>query len=248
MNRLQNYILNSKIWFQVTRLSVMLYVISKNIIQNPWKKVQGIYLPLSPAIGFNTLRWIVNGKYESDEISIVDAKLEAGDIVLEIGTGLGFIAAFCAKRTGSDRVFTFEANPLNVATARNVFLKNEVAPVLQHALLSNHENEKDFPVDHKSRLASSLMRDKKDTITVETLDLNACIARIQPDFIAMDIEGAEYEIFNIIRFQTIKKVQFELHPQYLDEQQCLQIFNILESNSFIKDDRLSINNNYYYSR
>lgn len=224
----------------------MQYVRIRTVYGNPWQTIQGIDLPLSPEIPFNTLLWIVNGKYECNEIKIVDAKLEEGDIVLEIGTGLGFISSFCAKRTGSERVFTFEANPLHVATARKVFIKNKVAPVLQNAMLSNHENGIDFPIDKKYRLASSLMRERKNSITVKTLDLNTCIERIKSDSLAMDIEGGEFEIFKINRFQTIMKLQFELHTQFLYKQQCAQIFNILETNCFEKEEQLSVDNNYYF--
>ncbi|MBS1917775.1 MAG: FkbM family methyltransferase [Bacteroidetes bacterium] len=237
----------SKIEFHGRRLYVFLFISFKKLINNPWEKVSGIFLPISKNIGFNTLRWIINGQYEQDEINIIKHKLQDGDTVLEIGTGLGFVSTYCSKKIGSEKVFTFEANPFNVETAMQVFKKNDVAPTIKNALLADEQGTAFFYIDKKSRLASSSLKNTYQEISIEKIKLNDLIALVKPNFLVMDIEGGEYDIFNMIDFQSIKKIQFELHPLILDERKCEEIFSVLEKNGFKKDPVVSSGQNYYYS-
>ena len=236
----------SKIRFHITKIYIIVFVTVLNLLNIKWKKVENIYLPFVKSIGFNTLRWINNGKYENAEIQIVKAYLDENDIVLEIGTGLGFISAFCAKKIGSNKVFTFEANPLNVDMAKKVFRKNGVNPSLQNAILSLESGVSEFPVNEKSRLASTIYSDIKKVAKVNRLNLNEVIENMSPTFLIMDIEGAEYEIFSIIKFQTIQKIQVEMHPAIIGVAKCEKMFKILKYNGFIKANNPPDGRNYYF--
>ena len=76
-----------------------------------WKNIEGIAIPVYLNYGYSVLRFIDNGKYENSEISIIKNTLDKEDVVLELGTGIGFISAFCAKQVGGDQIFTFEGSP-----------------------------------------------------------------------------------------------------------------------------------------
>jgi FkbM family methyltransferase len=238
----------SSIKFHLTRLYVHLYVLWKELTNDPWEAVEGIYLPVTRDIGFSTLRWIVSNQYEAGEITIIKNTLEDGDRVLEIGTGLGFVAAFCCRKTGSQNVYTFEANPANIAIADKVFLKNLVNPNRYNALLAAENGEVEFPVNLQNRLASSLSDSQANMITVNAVRLNDFVASVKPNFLIMDIEGGEYDIIKIIHFQSIRKIQFELHPVMLGEQKCVEIFKILEQAGFEKDKTLSDDRNFFFQR
>jgi FkbM family methyltransferase len=235
-----------RITYWSNRLYVSLFVFTKNLFRNPWKLVEGVYLPLTPDTGFNTLRWIVNGKYEQGEIYIIKEKLANDDVVLEIGTGLGFISAYCCSIVGSANVYSFEANPLNVEVALCVYAKNNVEPQLQNALLADKKGFVDFPVNRKSRLASSLLKTSDEIVKVPQFSLNETIAALKPDFLIMDIEGAEYDIFQLIDFQTIRKIQVELHPAILGEVKMSKIFELLKQNGFQIGIALPDGRNYYF--
>ncbi|MDB5200759.1 MAG: FkbM family methyltransferase [Ferruginibacter sp.] len=234
----------SAIQFHAYKFYVNSYVDLKSMIGQPWKKVETIWLPLLPEIGFNTVRWIVNGRYEEGEIAIVKQTLAADDIVLEIGTGLGFVSSYCSAKIGSDRVFTFEGNPLNVAMANKVFEKNQVSPKLKNAVLGMGSGMVDFPVDEQHRLGSSMLREGKMR-PVPLVDLNETIRVLQPTYLVMDIEGAEYNILKMISMQSIVKLQFELHPAVLGKAKCNEIFMILKAGGFMMDDKLCHGNNFY---
>jgi FkbM family methyltransferase len=238
----------SKIQFQLLRVYVYIVVFIKWIINKPWKIVEGVILPFNLNIGFNTLRWILNGKYEDGEINIIKTKLQQNDIVLELGTGLGFISTFCAKKIGSQNVYTFEANPLNVIVAKKVFYKNKVSPNLTNAFLTNEHGTIKFSVDKKNRLASSIFSTESNFLEVEKILLNDTIAKIKPNFLIMDIEGAEYDIFKIINFQSINKIQFELHPSILSKEKCNEIFSLLNANNFLIEENISDERNFYFAK
>lgn len=236
----------STLSFYYKKLLIYIHILFKGIINQKWKAVEGVNLPFKKELGFNTLRWIANGQYEQDEIRIIKSKLVKGDRVMEIGTGLGFVATYCSKITGSENVFTFEANPINYETAKIVFNKNAVSPTLCNALLSDTDGVVQFPVDIKSRLASSLLNESGKLVTVKKLILNDEIQKIDPHFLLMDIEGGEYDIFKQIQFQNIMKIQFELHPKILGKEKCDEIFSILSKNGFQKNDSVSANDNFFY--
>jgi FkbM family methyltransferase len=238
--------LKYKYW--IIRFFVGVYVIVNNLFCNYWYNVQGIFLPLKRDIGFNTLRWIINGKYEQAEIEIIKKRIEPEDKILEIGSGLGFVTAFCSKKVGSDRVFSFEANPFNFEIALLVFEKNNVKPKIQNSILSDKNGAIDFYVDRKSRLASSILHPTNEIKKIPQLNLNEIIKTLKPNFLIMDIEGAEYDIFRIINFQTINKIQVELHPAILGEKKINEIFVILKKNGFVTDISSPDGRNYFFKK
>ena len=238
----------NRIKYWQLRLYVSLFVFIKNLFRNYWQFVQGVYLPLDSDIGFNTLRWIVNGKYEEGEIELIRQRIEPSDRILEIGAGLGFVSTYCAKIVGSDNVFSFEANPLNFEMALRVYKRNNVCPHLLNALLADCKGIIDFPVNRKSRLASSLLKTSSEIVRVPQMMLNEKIEELRPNFLIMDIEGAEYEIFKLIRFQTIKKIQVELHPSILGEVKINEIFELLKKNGFVTDMSFPDGRNYFFKQ
>jgi FkbM family methyltransferase len=219
-----------------------------HLLRRKWKRIKGIWLPLDWAIGFNTLRWIVNGRYENGEVEIISKTLTYEDKVLEVGTGFGFVTSFCSLIVGDERVFSFEANPFNAEMARRVFQKNKVNPTLKNVMLGQKYGVVNFPINSKNRLASSLLDSSTEMIKVSIEPLNEVIRHLKPTFLVMDIEGGEYEIVRLIEPLTIKKIQFELHPELLGDDKCNELFIILGKHGFEKDEYLSRHPNYFYQR
>ena len=214
----------------------------------PWRCIEGVFLPVSFNTGFDTNRWILNGQYECGEIAIIKEKIEKKDVVFEIGTGMGFISSYCAKVAGDKNVYTYEANTNSVRIIKAVFKKNKVSPQFTNAYLAQEKGTRSFPVNRKNLLGSSAFIENAETVSIPQLDLNEEIKRLSPSFLIMDIEGGEFDIFSIIAFQTIHKIQFELHPAILGEIKCNKIFSILQSNGFKKDHVISSGVNYFFYR
>jgi hypothetical protein len=132
--------------------------------------------------------------------------------------------------------------------ALRVFEKNNVKPHLKNALLADCIGMIDFPVNRKSRLASSLSKSSDEIVKVPQLSLNETIEVLRPNFLILDIEGAEYDVFRIIRFQTIKKIQVELHPSILGEARMNDIFDLLRVKGFVVDLSMPDGRNYFFKR
>lgn len=218
---------------------------------NKWADVQGVWFPVHLEYGYDVLRFIHNGEYESGEIGIIRKTLTKDDTVLELGTGLGFISAYCAKQIGSEKVYTFEANRSLEPNIRELYGRNRVSPRLEFAILGKDEGIRTFYRNKESMLASGLQGDgirKNEAVEVQEKNLNSTIARIGPTYLIMDIEGGESAIFKDIDFQTIIKIQFELHPGILDKTQVDAIFRKLAQHGFARDESFNSLNNFYFFR
>lgn len=214
---------------------------------NKWKEIDGIYLPVYLKYGYSVLRFIDNRSYECEEAKIVKEKLQDADVVLELGTGIGFISTLCATKVGSKKVYTFEANENMRPIIMELFRKNKVNPNFQVAYLGNNEHGF-YPEDDFLASTDKRGRPKKTAQSVGTLNLNETIASVKPTYLIMDIEGNEYEVMRAIDFQTIIKVQFELHPHLLSREQVLEIFDVLNRNGFVQDDKIVTQKNLFFEK
>lgn len=181
-------------------------------------RIKGIRIPLDSKYS-NTMRTaIVCKKYEREEINLLKKSLEPSDIVLELGTGVGLISTFCAKRIGSNRVYTYEANPAMQPFILKTFELNKVNPTCEISSLGEEAGTLKF-YPSKDFWASSSIDPQNGTkpIEVPIQSLNDTIKRINPSFIIIDIEGGEYELFQYIDFHCIQKVLLETHPEIIGD-------------------------------
>src|SRR2546425_11253511 len=89
------------------------------------KLVTGVQTCALPILSPQVERTVSRGRYEQDEFRLIEQVLSPGDVVLEVGAGLGLVSAYCAKRLGSSRVFAYEANPDLEACIRETYSLNE---------------------------------------------------------------------------------------------------------------------------
>jgi FkbM family methyltransferase len=197
----------------------------------------GVRLPIKhPAITPPILKDIFFGVYESKEAELVKKKIAADDVVMEVGAGIGFLSALCAKVTGSERVFAYEANPQLMQVIRHVHDLNQVAPTVSNVLLGEGDGECTFWLE-KDYWASSLIQGSKDAtpIRVRQIDLNQEIQRIRPSFMILDIEGGEYEFLRHARLDPIRKIVIEVHPHVLGYTRISEMLGWLFAAGFALD-------------
>ena len=179
-----------------------------------------------------------DGGYEAAELRTITANLESKDVVLEAGSGIGLISAYCASRIGGDRVYTYEANSEMEPLIRDVYLRNGVSPNIEFSALGLQEGMTSFFL-HKNFWSSSTRTSANSRyITVPVRNINAEISRIQPNFLIMDIEGGEAELLREMDLSTIEKISIELHTRILGEETVEELRQILIDNGF------HINENY----
>src|ERR1700736_3662610 len=72
----------------------------------------GVLLPIVPGIFSESVANAVRGgHYEMNEAAELDALIQPGEVILEIGAGCGFISTHCAKNPHTKSVYCVEANP-----------------------------------------------------------------------------------------------------------------------------------------
>ena len=197
----------------------------------------GVRLPLKhPAITPPILKDIFFGVYESKEAELVQKKIAADDVVMEVGAGIGFLSALSAKVVGSERVFAYEANPQLMDVIKQVHQLNRVAPTVSNVLLGEGAGEREFWLE-KNYWASSLIQGSADAtpIRVKQIDLNQEIQRIQPSFMILDIEGGEYEFLRRARLDPIRKIVIEVHPHVLGYTRISEMLGWLFAAGFALD-------------
>lgn len=175
--------------------------------------VHGLKIPLGLHLHASVAQSMAAGHYESDELHALQALLQPDDVVLELGTGIGVLATFCAKLLGADKVHTFEANPALESVIRRTFALNDVAPRLEICVLGQGSGELSFFVDEAFWSSSLLPRGAGATaIQVPVRDFNEEVARLQPTLMVIDIEGGELELLRHADLGTLRTLVIELHP------------------------------------
>jgi FkbM family methyltransferase len=188
-------------------------------------------------------------RYERGEARALTQRLEASDIVMEIGAGIGFLSTLCALRIGSERVFTFEANPALIEVIKQTYAANGVWPTLTHGTLAEKVGVAEFFVDEEFE-ASSLIRPCDDVKATEIpkFDINAEIARICPTMLILDIEGSEHDLVPIIDWQGIEKVVIDIHPERIGVEKAGEVVTMLQAAGFSVDRWLSGTRKKYLRR
>lgn len=202
---------------------------------NPdWMSNFGVDLPLNlPVITPPIKKDIFFGGYEAKEAGLVQKFISPNDIVFEVGAGIGFLSALCAKVVGSEKVHAYEANPQLIQVISKVHERNRVSPHVHNVVLGEGVSERTFWLE-KDYWASSLIKGSAEAqeIKIPQIDLNSEINRVQPTFMIVDIEGGEYEFFRKIDLTPVQKLCIEVHPHVLGNDRVCEILEWLFRRGF----------------
>lgn len=220
----------------------------KRIIKPKIVDIKGVKIKL-PKVASDTVRDVIHrGLYEARELDIVSRKLSHDDVVMEIGTGLGLLSSYCAQKIGSDKVFTFEANPnLEKAIIDNYTL-NQVSPSLEMCLVGRQNGVRQFYVG--DNFWSSSIFDKPQgakPISVPVISFNDKVREINPSFLLLDIEGGECELVQYAEFHNIQKMMIEIHDWILSTEQIDFVQQTLIEKGFSMVEK-SGEGEYYFER
>jgi len=215
-----------------------------------WAQVAGIELPLKHPLNTPPIqRDIYFGDYERKELDLIERRLQPGDRVMEVGAGIGFLSAYCARALGDDRVFAYEANPALLALIAEVHARNGVRPRVTQALLGEGDGERDFFVE-ADYWASSLVRRSAESrcVRIPQIDFNAELRRVAPSFLIVDVEGGEYELLRRADLSGVTKLCLEVHPDVLGNARVSELFAALVAAGLVLDFTLMRKNVFYFYR
>ncbi|MGV6849505.1 MAG: FkbM family methyltransferase [Marinibacterium sp.] len=208
--------------------------------------ILGLAVPASPYLHAGRIARIEAGKYEGPEIAGALHVLEADDVVLEIGAGLGIVGGVVALMRKPRRVLSFEANPELIDVARQLYSLNdltEVVDVQNAVLISAPDRPASIPFYlHKSYLGSSLTDPGprlRKTVDVPTRDFNSVCAGLAPTVLIMDIEGGELDLLRHADLSPFRAIVVEFHPGVYGAEGMRTCKDILRGQGFRRVEAVS---------
>jgi FkbM family methyltransferase len=212
-------------------------------------RVAGVAVPLGPHLTPDVVAALLNGWYERDELAVVRARLAPDDVVLELGTGIGVLATYCARALGSDRVFTFEANPALEPHIRRLFARNRVSPTLRMCALGPAPGVAELSVTANFTSSSLVVRDaERERVRVPIEPFDAALRALRPTFLVVDIEGAEGELFRHAQLDGVRKICMEVHPAAIGAAGVAEVRARLEGAGFALAPTLSNEHVWFLER
>ena len=184
--------------------------------RRPVVRVAGVKIRLGRHMSPQVERTVSRGRYERDEFRLIEQVLSPGDVVLEVGAGLGLVSAYCAKRLGSSRVFAYEANPDLEACIRETYSLNEVEPTLEICAVGADAGKATL-FRSEDLWASSVLRPsgKVRPIEVPVKALSEIVRLVRATLLIVDVEGAESELFDRAHLPTVTRIILELHDRVI---------------------------------
>tara|TARA_R110002074_G_scaffold396066_1_gene585002 strand:- start:344 stop:1111 length:768 start_codon:yes stop_codon:yes gene_type:complete len=175
--------------------------------------------------------YIDDSLYQKD-----DCYIKQGDIVLDLGANIGIFSRFASDK-GAEKVYSFEPIQENF----KLLALNMPDNCEAHKLAISNEDNKTVSIAYKPDCpgGSSMLKyddgvlQKCMTMTVSTLIKNKLIQ--QPDFIKMDIEGAETLAFKGITDTVLKKtrcIAMEMHNDVIGDEGVEYIYSRLTKLGF----------------
>ncbi|EPX81970.1 FkbM family methyltransferase [Salipiger mucosus] len=203
--------------------------------RDPYIHSRGLKIPKHPQITTGRVRGALRGgTYERKECDAVSRVVRAGDCVLELGGGIGYMSTLLSVKKKVARVVSYEANPMLLPYIASVHEANGVKNVeVRNALLAP---ESGAPVDFHIRqnfLASSLDREADPegvtgTVQVPRHGLADVLPEVTPDVLVCDIEGAEAELLPAGDWSGLRCAVIELHPQWIGQAGVQAVFDAMQ--------------------
>ncbi len=211
--------------------------------------IHGVQLPIPDDCSEPYRRALYCERHERRLALMIAAKLQPEDTVLEMGSGRGVLSTLCAKLIGSDRVFTFEANPALIPFIRRVYSLNAVCPHLENAAVGTSEAQVSFYVNARTDSSSLLgSADKGEEILVRQVDINPLLAMIKPTFLVVDIEGAEGAVLRAAKLDGVRIIALEIHKHLLGEEGIADLTATILSQGFKANRWLSTSGRKLFER
>jgi FkbM family methyltransferase len=216
-----------------------------------WREIEvdGVVVPLGRQLTYPILVLLADGEYEREELEIVRRTLRRDDVVMELGTGLGFLASYCARSIGSDRVFTFEANRAMESQIRRTFARNGVSPSLRICMLGRETGMAELSVNPDFRGSSTVKRvHGGHVVPVPVEPFGAAMASIRPTYLIIDIEGGEADLLAHADLSGVQRICMEVHPWALGADGVRAVRARLEAAGFTVSSELSTEGVWFLER
>lgn len=205
-------------------------------------EIEGVTLEVPDGMLTERLRAkFESGDYEGHEAHAARMRVKEGMRVLELGSGVGFIAAICAGQAGAENVHTVEANPDMLPVIRANLDRNgfQAAQVIHGAVAGLGAEETTIAFERKAAFWAGRIAgpdtDPEAVVEVPLLSIETLLAQIRPHVVIMDIEGAEAHLFGFKWPRHVRSVMMELHPRQYPESTIKKIVDCMSRSGLTYD-------------
>ncbi len=201
--------------------------------------IDGVWVSTDPGTMPKLVRsLLLKNVYEDHERDLAKAYLKQGDRVLEIGTGIGLVSLLVNKICGPGNVRSYEANPDMELIILNNFALNGFEPDLHMKAITKDGSKIEFFKDERILSSSSIDRGiSSKKCVVESDALEAVLRSHKPDFIVMDVEGAEVELLSDTNLEGVRGLIIELHSHIVGREKIDVLVADLNSIGFVTEAR-----------
>lgn len=167
---------------------------------------------------------------------------KSSPLIIDCGSNIGMSVLFFKFIYPSSRIICFEPDPDAFSILKKNIDVNCFSGIeLHNAALGSkdgvaylHRNSSNLASPGSTIMDNMYIGDKDETIKVDLLKLSSFI-KGPVDFLKMDIEGAEYDIFDDIkgRIHLVDAISMEIHSGYsMMEKRMSNILESLEDSNF----------------
>ena len=174
---------------------------------------RGVSIPLiHPPLNVRIEAAFRDGRYEEGVHLFILETLRADHVVLEFGTGLGFVAALASKIAAT--VHTYEANPELEGYLRTIFKANGVNPFLHMVGISPYSGRQVLTVGEEAWSSAFVPRAMNGfyEITVPCISGQEALDASGANYLICDIEGSEFLVLEDMDLSPVDTLILEIHP------------------------------------
>jgi FkbM family methyltransferase len=190
---------------------------------------RGMKFPKHPEIMQGKIRRLLRAnEYEAKESEAALRVVREGDVVVELGGGIGYMSTLVATKRAIKSVHVFEANPNLIPYIKSVHAANDVTNAHVHnAILGPRKSTVDFYI-REPMLGSSLaiLEGEIDppATKVDVLDAKTTFAELGANVLICDIEGAEVDLIPQLDLTGLRAAIIETHPQWIGPEGINKVF------------------------
>jgi FkbM family methyltransferase len=193
----------------------------------------GVKLDLSgPRVSDGVRNMVYQGRYEMHEREVLNRTLRPDDVLLELGSGMGYLTTLAAGIAREVR--SFDANPVMVEVARQTVARNGRQAAIRNAVLVRSPESETMPFHVEPDFTGSSMIPSATGRKIDVPIIDFASACEGATYLMVDIEGFEVELLRG-EIPAVRSICVECHPWLTDAKQISAMLTSLFEQGFALD-------------